>query len=295
MRSAAGPLMLVAALILTTACSDSDDPAPASNRRCAVVDAGDISELVDTAVTLQKAGAAPAVCRFSDSEEAVDVRIEVGGPVEAGQPKLLLDDPGQIRGLGSEAWWSTTNTPLEVRVLVRQVGALLTIDLTAPDLKPGEKRAAAVGIAEKAVARLPKVALPKPGGPRGAKACAPFKDPAVEVALGGAPVLTPTNPPGSCSLVLEARGLTVVVNVLVDKRATPQMLSDIVKGAPEAAPAAVGGLLGWWIEAPGGDASGGQLDVLDGQRLLQIAVLGSELEPGTALTMATAVGKVALA
>ncbi len=288
-------LAAVAVSALVGGCSSDDSGAPVSKRRCAAVQAEELSKIIESDMVLQKAEKGSTLCRFTNAEQTVDVQLSVDGPVEAGLAELLLTEPEPVKDLGDEAWFTTRNTPLGTRLVVRKKGALLTIDLGAPRLTAKNRKAIATAIGEAGVENLPRLAVKEPTGERGEAACERFAADEASVVLGGVPEVTPTSPPGSCELTVEAQDLSVLVSVLLESGATEGHLDAIAGGAPDAEKTTVGALPAYWIPATGGADSGGQLDVLDDTRLLQIAVLGVDLKEGEGLALATGIAQIATA
>jgi len=280
----------VAALVLS-GCSGGDD-APESKRACAVVQADELSDIVGEDMTLAKADPGTSVCTFDSESGTKVVRLSVEGPVEPGLAKLLLAEPEAVKGLGNEAWISTEDVPLDARLLVRKGGALLTVDLAASQLSRKDRRALATEIGEAGVDELPKMKAKKATGERGAEACDRYDTEAIATALGGIPTITPTSPPGSCRLTVEASNLTVAVTPLVEQGATPEQLDSVVAAVDSAEKTKVGEDPAYWIPSPAQD-SGGQLDVLTGKRLLQVAVIGEDVTSDEGKAMAIAVAEVA--
>lgn len=286
--------MALAALGVAASACSSDSSAPESERRCAVVQSKDISELAGTKVELLQAEKGSSTCRYASKDGSVEVRLGVDGPVEKGFPKLLLTQPSKVEGVGDEAWFGTRNTPLGTRLLARRRGALLTLDLSATKLTGKQRRALAEEIAALGVPNLPKMAVKASTGLRGDAACAPFKSKEIAVALGGVVQVTPTAPPGSCHIDVPDQQRSAGVTVLMESGAGQAQLDSIVAGAPKATKTTVGKAPAYWIEASQGPTSGGQLDVLANGKVLQASIFGQGFAPGEAQAIATKLAQAAI-
>ncbi|MFN8017443.1 MAG: hypothetical protein U0P45_04895 [Acidimicrobiales bacterium] len=287
----------VAAALLgvgASACT-SDAKPPESNRRCAVVQADELSDLAGTKVELLKADKGSTVCRFVSKDGSVEIRTSVDGPVEAGLPELLLTEPTKVDGIGNEAWYATRNTPLGTRLLARRKGALLTLDLSAIKMTGKERRALAKEIAKAGVPNLPNLPVKAAAGLRGKAACERYATDEVSVALGGVPTVTPSTPPGSCLLEVDDQDLTASVSVLMETGAGTTQLDGLVAGVPDAQKTKVGDAPAYWIPSTQGPSTGGQLDVLSNGKILQIAVIGQGFAKGEAQQVATSLAKTATA
>lgn len=280
------------ALVLGAAGCSGDDEAT-SDRRCAVVQAGELSDIVGADLELAKAGEDKRVCEFSSEDGSTSVILTVDGPVEVGLPELLLTDPQRLEGIGNEAWYARRDVPLDVRGMVRRGGSLLTIDLRVPGTSNDARKALVREIAEAGVGELPTLKAAAADGPRGDDACAGYDTSEIAAALGGVPVVGPVAPPGSCELVVEQADVSVRVTVLLDENATEQSLEQVVAAIEDPLPVEVDGNPAFWIEPPDG-ATGGQLDVLDGDRLVQVAVIGASLDEEESLAAATTVAEAAV-
>ncbi|MCU1497426.1 MAG: hypothetical protein JWM47_1379 [Acidimicrobiales bacterium] len=287
-------VVLALVLLATTACSGDDgDPGPTSKRACARVQAGELGDILGVKVSLAEAGKDPARCTYTDADRKVEVQLQVVRPVEAGAAALLLTKPAKVPAVGDEAWSSQENATLGTVVVARRGGALLIVDLATP-ADEAEDLDLAVSVAEAGVATLPEVAVKKPMGARGAKACAPFEVDAVTEILGAEPEATVTAPPGSCQLTLPGKGLTVVINLLTERGATVTGLEAMVANGENVEKLEVGSADARWLPNAGDTTTGGQLDVLDGDRLIQVAVIGSGLLDDKAREMAEQIAVIAI-
>ena len=286
-------ISVAAVAMMSLAGCSSDDAADALPKRgCARVATNEISEIVGTDVTLEKAGKEPGRCTYVDQDGKTIVELQVVKPVEAGAAKLTLTDPEQVKDLGTETWVSQTNAPLGTIVMARRKGALLQVDLgTGASKAVDEKRA--IAIARAGVENLPDVKVAKADGPRGAEACEVFEAPEIAVLMAGAPKVTTSPPPGSCTLTSADREMFVVYNLLVPKGATSTSLDDMVANAADVEELEVLGRPARWVPPLGELEEGGQLDVLDGDRLFQVAVAGAS-EGTPAKELAVGIAEVAL-
>lgn len=295
-RWISGALGVGAGLVLvagTAGCSK--DEAPTSQRKCAVLQADELSDLVGTDLTLKPALGDKRVCTFESENGQVVVSSTVDGPVEAGFPKLLLTDPEAIKGIGNEAWFSARDVPLDGRLFVRRGGTLWTIDLRQDGVPRRTIREQLVDIGKAGADELPATKAKKSTGARGEAACAPYVDNEdVAVALGDVPKATPVSPPGSCELSVAGEGLTVRVTPLIEDNATKDMLSGAVSQVEGPEEVEVAGAPAFWIPSTSAPGSGGQLNVLVGDRIVQVAVIGTDLEDDEAKDMAVAVGTAAV-
>lgn len=275
-------------------CSSDEPKAAPSKRPCALVQADELSDLLDTEMTLRAATKGVAGCRYTSKGGVFEVRLDERGPVEAGQLGLELTEPEVEKGIGDEAFSSTVNVPLDIRLSARDGGAAVDVDVMHKGGSSAQTRATARKVAAAAVGSLPKQSVKKSAGPRGKEACAPFVTEAASEAFGGKATGTPSNPPGSCTVTIADQDITLAVTVLMDANATEESLEGLV-AAVEPTKVQVGEGAAYWLPTPGGDQNGGQLTFLAGDRLLQVTALGDGLEKGQALTVATAAAEIAAA
>lgn len=292
-RSTVGIGAGLLAVGLLVGCSGSDAK-PESNRKCAVVQADELSDITGVRLKLIPADEDPRVCRYRGSNNPTEVDLTVTSPVEANSLKLLLTTPTRERGISDEAWSSDVDTALGYRLLARERGAMLTVDLGLDGASSTTARKAARRIAKSGVANLPDVAPKKPTGPRGTKACERFETTKVAEALGGKPEVSATMPPGSCLLTVPDKGLNVTVSVLAEL-ANEQMLGTIIKSAPDPKLTSVSGMPGYWIATPGAADAGGQLDFLDDGTLRQVSVIGTGFTGTEAQELATTIATLGFA
>jgi hypothetical protein len=293
----AGAAVGVAALALAVGlagCSSDDGGAKVARRRCEVVTADDLSDLTGAKLTLGKATKDPSVCRFRSSDERTEVRLTIEGPVEAGQAALTMTTPRPVAKLGDEAWSTTQNAPLDAELVVRKAGTLLIVDVADESRGPQARIALATKIARAALPHLPVMKLKEPSGPRGEAACQRFETKAVQALVGGVVVVTPSAPVGSCRLTAAALSRTIDVSVLIETGATRQQLDGFVAGVDSEVATTVGDRPGYWIPSPSGAGNGGQLDLLDDGRILQVSVIGVELPEGKAQALATSIAEIAV-
>lgn len=279
--------------VVVVGCSN-DDPEPETKRACAAVQPSELSDIADTKLDLLEAEEGSTICRFVNSDGSVEVQTMVEGPVEAGTPELLLSNPKELKDIGDEAWIATKDTRLGTKVIVRKGGSMLTIDLGASKLTGKEREALAIAIAEAGVENLPEQKVKPAGGQRGEEACERYTTDEVTVLLGGVPVVTPSTPPGSCQLVVEDENLTVRIGVLQESGATEDSLDAIVSAIETPVEAKVGENPAYWIVSTAGPEAGGQLDVLDDDRLLQVAVTGTGFATDEAQALATEIATIAI-
>lgn len=285
---------LALALVLA-ACSSDDGEAKAAPRRCEVVSAGDLSDLVGSDMALEAVGKNRATCRYVSDDERIEVRLTIEGPVEAGQAALSMTTPKAVAKLGDEAWVTNQNAPLDTQLVMRKGGTLLQVDLADESRTPKDRIALATSIARAGVARVPVMKVKQPTGPRGEAACKPFETDAVEELMGGVVVVTPSAPVGSCRLTAAALNRSVDVSVLVESGATQAQLDAFVSNVDSESPVKVGEDPGYWIPSPAGESNGGQLDLLDSGRIVQVAVIGVEFPAGEAQALATSIAEIAVA
>lgn len=291
-RRAAAGISVISLLALAACSGGTDTTTPDSNRACAVVQASELSKITGTRLTLRPAGNLPGVCRFRSGKSATAVDLAVTHPVEADSLSLLLDLPTRERGIGDEAWSSTTNTSQAIRLLARRRGAMLSIDLSIEGGPKNRQRAAAREVAKVGVANLPKVPVAKATGLRGTDACKAFASAEVADLLGGKPEVSATQPLGSCLLTVPDKGLNVTVSTLAEN-ADEQTLKSVVASAPSPVLTDANGMPAFWIPIPKNAAAGGQLDLLDGSTLRQISVIGSGFKSDEAQQLAVDLAKLA--
>lgn len=279
--------------VTATGCT-SDAKEPESTRRCAVVQADELSDLAGTKVELLKAEKGSTVCRFVSKDGSVEIRTSVDGPIEKGLPELLLTDPDKVDDIGNEAWFATRNTPLGTRLLARRKGALLTVDLSAIKLTGKQRRQLAEDIAAAGIDALPNLPVKQAAGLRGEAACERYTTDDVAVVLGGVPTVTPSTPPGSCLIEVEDQSLTASVSVLMETGAGQPQLDAVVAGVPDKEKAKVGSAPAYWLPSTQGPSTGGQLDVLSNGKILQIAVIGKGFAKGEAQALATELAQTAI-
>ncbi|MCB0963404.1 MAG: hypothetical protein KDA98_08895 [Acidimicrobiales bacterium] len=284
---------LGALVLLVAGCSGSD-AAPESDRPCAVVQADEVSDIVGTQVTLEDPVEGSRECRFSDDEGTIQVFLTVDSPVETGLPELLLTDPEPIEDLGDAAYSATDDVPLDVRVIARVGGSMLTVDVGAPTQTRRARLALATEVAEAGLPQLPEADPAEPEGERGDEACARYETDEVAALLGGVPTVEAVAPPGSCALSLGSADLEVQVTVLLESGATVAQLESLVAAVDTDVETTVGEAPARWVPSPA-ERTGGQLDVLDGDRILQVAVLADGLANADAQDLATALAAVAIA
>lgn len=277
-------------LLVAAGCS-KDDPEPVSKRPCAVVQAKELSKIVDSKLTLRAPTKGFTGCRFTSKGNVIEVVLTPRGPVEKGQLGLELTSPRKERAIGDEAYSSTENVPLGMRLSTRKAGSAVDVDISEKGFSATDVRADARAIAAAAIPNLPKRTLKQGSGPRGAAACSPYVSSIAVKRLGGKATGTPANPPGSCTVTLVGQDLTLVVTVLADGNANQQSLDALV-AAVKPAKVPVGKGTAYWLPTPGGDKNGGQLTFLSDGRLLQVTVIGNELAKGKALELATAAAEL---
>lgn len=268
----------------------SDDAPAASTRGCAVVQADRLSDLVDADLELEPAGDDKRVCRFSNEDSSVVVVSSVESPVEPGLPKLLLAEPDELGDIGNEAWYSRKDVPLNSRAIVRRGGTMWTLDLRSQGLADRARKDLLAEIAREGVDDLPESKAKDAIGDRSDEACSRYDDDAISTAMGDVPVITAVAPPGSCDLTIASRGLTVRVTPLMEEGASVRYLESSVGSTEGASEVAIEGAAGYWVPSP----SGGVLNLLDGERLVQVAVIGTELGEETARSIAGTVAEAAV-
>lgn len=291
-RHLAGALALGALVTALVGCS-SDGAPEASTRRCAVVQAPELSKITGLDLSLQPHQKGSSACTFTTEDDQTVVVLNVRGPVEPAETSLTLQDPRTEAGLGDEAWSSTTGTPLGTRLQARKEGALLTVDVRKPGATAAEERTIARAIAKAGIPELPKMPTKGAKGPRGTKACEPFTGSKAAAALGGKTTVDAVNPPGSCLITLEELHISIPVTTIVESGASRASLDALVKGAPDAKPVELAGNEGYWVPDPAAPGQGGNLTLLIDDRLVQISVIAQDLPDGDHYRLATAAGVLA--
>lgn len=282
------------ALVLVAAGCSSDEAAPPSDRDCAVVQADELSDIVGVDVVLRDPEDGGRECRYSDDDGTVEVFLTVDSPVEVDLPELILTEPEPIEDLGDLAFAARQDVPLDVRVVALVGGSMLTVDLGAPTETRRARLATATEIAKAGLDDLPEADPAEPTGQRGDEACDRFSGDAVAELLGGVPTVEPVAPPGSCAIALGSADLEVRVSVLLESGATPAQLESLVSAIDTSVEVDVDGAPARWVPATG-DGTGGQLDVLDDDRIFQVAVVADGMPDADAQQLAVDLAAIAIA